>query len=397
MSPIHFELLEPAFNASGYNLQVLPNDNKQAVDVGLKYVNNDACYPSLMVVGQIMEAILSGKYDTHKIAVIISQTGGGCRASNYIGFIRRALKKAGYGYIPVISINLSGLEDNPGFKLTPNLILRGIYGAVFGDIFMKCVYRLRPYEAVPGSVNAMHRKWVKVCQDFVSNGYPSRRKFKRLCREIIEDFDNNIELLDIKKPRVGVVGEILVKFLPAANNYLAELLEKEGAEAVCPDLLDFMNYCFYNQNFKAEKLGFKKSTANAANLGIKALEFIRGTANKEFEKSRHFTPSAKIEDLAKMAAPIVSMGNQTGEGWFLTGEMMELIHSDAPNIVCIQPFACLPNHIVGKGVIKAIRKEYPKANIVAIDYDPGASEVNQLNRIKLMLSTAFKRLDETNS
>lgn len=233
MSPIHFELLEPAFNASGYNLQVLPNDNKQAVDVGLKYVNNDACYPSLMVVGQIMEAILSGKYDTHKIAVIISQTGGGCRASNYIGFIRRALKKAGYGYIPVISINLSGLEDNPGFKLTPNLILRGIYSAVFGDIFMKCVYRLRPYEAVPGSVNAMHRKWVKVCQDFVSNGYPSRRKFKRLCREIIEDFDNNIELLDIKKPRVGVVGEILVKFLPAANNYLVDLLESEGAEASC--------------------------------------------------------------------------------------------------------------------------------------------------------------------
>ena len=291
-----------------------------------------------MVVGQIMQALLSGKYDVHKVAIIMSQTGGGCRASNYIGFIRRALKKADLGFIPVISINLSGLEANPGFKITPKLATRLAYGAVFGDVLMKCLYRMR----------------------------------------------------------VGIVGEILVKFLPAANNYLAELLEKEGAEAVCPDLLDFMNYCFYNQNFKAEKLGFKKSTANAANLGIKALEFIRGTANKEFEKSRHFTPSAKIEDLAKMAAPIVSMGNQTGEGWFLTGEM-ELIHSDAPNIVCIQPFACLPNHIVGKGVIKAIRKEYPKANIVAIDYDPGASEVNQLNRIKLMLSTAFKRLDETNS
>lgn len=190
--------------------------------------------------------------------MIISQTGGGCRASNYIGFIRRALKKAGYGNIPVISINLSGLEDNPGFKLTPKLILRGIYGAIFGDIFMKCVYRLRPYEAVPGSVNAMHRKWVKVCQDFLSNGYPSRRKFKRLCREIIGDFDNNIELLDIKKPRVGVVGEILVKFLPAANNYLVDLLESEGAEAVVPDLLDFLLYCFYNQNFKVEKLGFEK-------------------------------------------------------------------------------------------------------------------------------------------
>ena len=394
MSPIHFELLEPAFNSSGYNLQVLPNDNKQAVDVGLKYVNNDACYPSLMVVGQIMEAILSGKYDTHKIAVIISQTGGGCRASNYIGFIRRALKKAGYGYIPVISINLSGLEDNPGFKLTPNLILRGIYGAVFGDIFMKCVYRLRPYEAVPGSVNAMHRKWVKVCQDFVSNGYPSRRKFKRLCREIIEDFDNNIELLDIKKPRVGVVGEILVKFLPAANNYLVDLLESEGAEAVVPDLLDFLLYCFYNQNFKVEKLGFEKKKATTANLGIKALEWFRAPATEAFAASKHFTPPAKIQDLGKMASDIVSLGNQTGEGWFLTGEMLELIHSGAPNIVCTQPFACLPNHVVGKGVIKELRRRYPESNIVAIDFDPGASEVNQLNRLKLMLSTANKNLNK---
>ncbi|MDY4866039.1 MAG: acyl-CoA dehydratase activase-related protein, partial [[Clostridium] scindens] len=206
MSPIHFDLLEVAFQASGYHVEVLPNDNKQAVDMGLKYVNNDACYPSLMVVGQIMEAILSGKYDTDKLAVIISQTGGGCRASNYIGFIRRALKKAGFGHIPVISINLSGLEGNPGFKITPSLALRGIYAAIFGDIFMKCVYRMRPYEAVPGSANAMHEKWKSVCKEFLSQGYPSRRRFKQLCREIIEDFDNNLELLDVKKPRVGVVG-----------------------------------------------------------------------------------------------------------------------------------------------------------------------------------------------
>ena len=394
MSPIHFELLETAFNASGYNLEVLPNDNKQAVDVGLKYVNNDACYPSLMVVGQIMEAILSGKYDTHKIAVIISQTGGGCRASNYIGFIRRALKKAGYGYIPVISINLSGLEDNPGFKLTPNLLLRGVYGAIFGDIFMKCVYRLRPYEAVPGSVNAMHKKWVKVCQDFLSNGYPSRHKFNRLCREIISDFDNNIELLDIKKPRVGVVGEILVKFLPAANNYLVDLLESEGAEAVVPDLLDFLLYCFYNQNFKVSHLGMNKSKAWTGNLGIKAIEWFRAPASKAFEQSKHFDPPAKIQNLGKMASEIVSLGNQTGEGWFLTGEMLELIHSGAPNIVCTQPFACLPNHVVGKGVIKELRRLYPESNIVAIDFDPGASEVNQLNRLKLMLSTANKNLEK---
>ena len=394
MSPIHFELLEPAFNASGYHVEVLPNDNKQAVDVGLKYVNNDACYPSLMVVGQIMEAILSGKYDTDKIAVIISQTGGGCRASNYIGFIRRALKKAGYEHIPVISINLSGLEGNPGFKITPMLALRGIYAAVFGDIFMKCVYRLRPYEAVPGSVEAMHRKWVKVCSDFVSQGYPSRRKFKKLCRDIIQDFDNNIELLDVKKPRVGVVGEILVKFLPAANNHLVDLLESEGAEAVVPDLLDFLLYCFYNQNFKVEKLGFAKSKAIVANLGIKALEWFRSPASKAFKESKHFDPPADIHDLGRMASEIVSLGNQTGEGWFLTGEMLELIHSGATNIVCTQPFACLPNHVVGKGVIKELRRRYPLANIVAIDYDPGASEVNQLNRIKLMLSTANKNLEK---
>lgn len=392
MSPIHFELLEPAFKASGYNIQVLPNDNKQAVDVGLKYVNNDACYPSLMVVGQIMEAILSGKYDTNKIAVIITQTGGGCRASNYIGFIRRALKKAGYEHIPVISLNLSGLEGNPGFRITPALVLRGIYAAIFGDIFMKCVYRLRPYEAVPGSVNAMHQKWAKVCKEFVGSRYPSRRRFKKLCKDIIKDFDNNIELLDVKKPRVGVVGEILVKFLPAANNYLVELLESEGAEAVVPDLLDFLLYCFYNQNFKVEKLGFAKSKATTANLGIKLLEWFRSPATKAFEASRHFNPPAHIEKLGEMASEIVSLGNQTGEGWFLTGEMLELIYSGAPNIVCTQPFACLPNHVVGKGVIKELRRRYPKSNIVAIDFDPGASEVNQLNRIKLMLSTANKNL-----
>ena len=392
MSPIHFELLEPAFAASGYHIEVLPNDNKQAVDVGLKYVNNDACYPSLMVVGQIMDAILSGKYDTDKIAVIISQTGGGCRASNYIGFIRRALKKAGYAHIPVISLNLSGLEGNPGFKLTPGLVLRSMYAAVFGDIFMKCVYRIRPYEAVPGSTNAMHQKWKKVCSEFVAQKYPSRTRFKKLCKEIISDFDNNIELLDIKKPRVGVVGEILVKFLPAANNYLVDLLESEGAEAVVPDLLDFLLYSFHNQNFKVSHLGMKKSKATMGNLGIKALEWFRAPATKAFQESRHFNPPADIKELGRMASEIVSLGNQTGEGWFLTGEMLELIHNGAPNIVCTQPFACLPNHVVGKGVIKELRRRYPESNIVAIDFDPGASEVNQLNRIKLMLSTANKNL-----
>ena len=391
MSPIHFTILQAAFNASGYNLEVLPNDNKEAVDVGLKYVNNDACYPSLMVVGQIMQALLSGKYDLDKIAIIMTQTGGGCRASNYIGFIRRALAKADLAHIPVISLNLSGLEENPGFKITPKLATRLAYGAVFGDILMKCLYRMRPYESVKGSANALHRKWEKRCISFLSGRYAGFSQFNHICCQMIREFDT-LPITDEKKPRVGIVGEILVKFLPAANNHLAELLEKEGAEAVCPDLIDFMCYCFYNLNFKSDYLGFKKSLAKKGKLGISAIEFIRSAANKEFEKSKHFTPSAKIEDLAKMASPIVSLGNQTGEGWFLTGEMMELLHGNTPNIVCIQPFGCLPNHIVGKGVIKAIRKDYPQANIVAVDYDPGASEVNQLNRIKLMLSTAFKKL-----
>lgn len=392
MSPIHFEMIQPAFSVCGYHLEVLGNDGKTAVDMGLRYVNNDACYPSMMVVGQIMDAILSGKYDLKRTAVIISQTGGGCRASNYIGFIRRALEKAGYPDIPVISVNLSGLEGNPGFKLSISLLQRALYGLIFGDIFMRCLYRIRPYEAVPGSANALHEKWKQKCIDFVSaRQRPSHRKFKRYCREIIRDFDN-LPITDIRKPKVGIVGEILVKFLPAANNYLVELLEAEGAEAVMPDLTDFLLYCFYNQNFKAKYLGTKKSSARNANLGIRALEWVRSAARKEFERSRHFEAPAHIETLAKYATPIVSQGNQTGEGWFLTGEMLELIHSGTTNIVCAQPFGCLPNHVVGKGVIKEIRHQYPLANIVAIDYDPGASEVNQLNRIKLMLSTAQKNL-----
>ena len=391
MSPFHFGILEAAFNASGYNLEVLPNDNKHAVDVGLKYVNNDACYPSLMVVGQIMDALLSGKYDLDKTAVIMSQTGGGCRASNYIAFIRRALKKAGMEQVPVISINLSGLESNPGFKLTLPLIKRIVYGAVFGDILMKCVYRMRPYELEKGIVNRKHKIWEQRAIAFVTGSSVSHGTFKKMCREMVHDFDT-IPISDEKKPRVGIVGEILVKFLPAANNHLADLLEAEGAEPVVPDLIDFICYCFYNQNFKVEKLGFKKSKATIANLGLKAIDWLRKTANEALEQSRHFTPAADIHDLAKMAEPIVSAGNQTGEGWFLTGEMMELIHGGVPNIVCIQPFGCLPNHIVGKGVIKEVRREHPEANIVAIDYDPGASEVNQLNRIKLMLSTAQKNL-----
>ena len=297
-------------------------------------------------------------------------------------------------HIPVVSLNLGGIESNPGFHIDANLLLRAVVSAQLGDIFMRCVYRTRPYEAVPGSVNEMHQKWLKVAQEYVSAKHINLTKFPKLCKDIIRDFET-IPLLDIKKPRVGIVGEILVKYSPAANNQLVELLESEGAEAVVPELLGFFLYCFYNQVYKAEHFGTSKKAARLCNLGIWAIEHIvQAPAIKEFKKSKRFSAPAPIRKIVEYAETIVSIGNQTGEGWFLTGEMIELIHDNVPNIVCTQPFGCLPNHVVGKGVIKALRKAYPESNIVAIDYDPGASEVNQLNRIKLMLSTAQKNLKD---
>ena len=394
MSPIHFELLAPALNSCGYNFEVLDNDNKSSVDIGLKYVNNDACYPSLMVVGQIMSAVLSGKYDLHKTAIVITQTGGGCRASNYIGFIRRALTKAGLEYIPVISISAQGLESNSGFKYSLPMLKKAMQAVVYGDVFMNVVYRTRPYEKVPGSVNALHEKWKNICIRQLTKDKVTMREFNKNIRSIVKEFDE-IELLDIKKPRVGIVGEILVKFMPAANNYLVDLLEAEGAEAVMPDLMGFLLYCAENANFKKDYLGASKKSAFINNSVIKLLEWFRNGAKQALKESKRFTPPATIQETANLAKDLVSLGNQTGEGWLLTGEMIELIHNGAGNIVCCQPFACLPNHIVGKGVIKELRAAFPEANIIAVDYDPGASEVNQLNRIKLMLATANKNLEKS--
>ena len=392
MSPIHFDLLEPAIRSFGYKVEVLQNDNRAAIDVGLKYVNNDACYPSLIVIGQIMEALLSGKYDLNRTAIFMSQTGGGCRASNYVGFIRRALEKTGMGHIPVISVNANRMETNPGFSITLPLLTKAMQAVVYGDIFMRVVYATRPYEKVPGAANALHVEWKKRCIKSLSSKAPNMIEFVRNIKGIIRDFDN-LERLDITKPKVGIVGEILVKFSPLANNNVVNLLESEGAEAVMPDLMDFLLYCFYNSNFKADYLGGKRSTARLCNMGISLLEYFRKAARKELAASKHFTPPSRIHELARMAKEYVSLGNQTGEGWFLTGEMLELIHSGVGNIICTQPFGCLPNHIVGKGVIKELRRTNPEANIIAVDYDPGASEVNQLNRIKLMLATA-QRLHE---
>ena len=391
MSPIHFDLVQPALNSCGYNFVVLDTVSKSSVDVGLKYVNNDACYPSLIVTGQLMEAILSGKYDLTKTAVVITQTGGGCRASNYIGFIRRALNKAGYPNLPVISLSVQGLESNSGFTYSATMLKKTVMALQYGDVFMNVLYRTRPYEAVPGSANALHEKWKKIVIEQLSKPKVSMREFNKTLKQIIKDFDE-LPVLDIKKPRVGIVGEILVKFLPAANNYLVDLLEKEGAEAVVPDLMGFMLYCAENTRFKVENLGASKKSLLISDTIISAIELFRKASNKALAESKHFTPPTHIREMSELAKPLVSLGNQTGEGWLLTAEMIELIHNGASNIVCCQPFACLPNHIVGKGVIKELRAAYPDANIIAVDYDPGASEVNQLNRIKLMLATANKTL-----
>jgi predicted CoA-substrate-specific enzyme activase len=392
MSPIHFDLIKPALSKMGLNIVMLPDATKDMVDTGLKYVNNDACYPSLIVVGQLMYAINSGKYDLNKLAVVMTQTGGGCRATNYVGFIRRALAKAGYGQIPVIALSVQGFEKNSGFKLTAKPVILAMQALIYGDLFMRVLYRTRPYEKIPGSANRLHEKCKAICIKSLQDG---GRGFSKICKRIVEEFDKLPLNEDVVKPRVGIVGEILVKFLPSANNHIVDLLEAEGAEAVMPDLLDFFMYCFYNNNYKHEYLGKSKKSAVTGNIGIKALELLRKPMVDALNKSNRFTAPVPIEHIADYAKPIVSIGNQTGEGWFLTGEMVELIKSGTNNIVCCQPFACLPNHIVGKGVIKELRKHYPGANIVAIDFDPGASEVNQVNRIKLMLATARKNMEES--
>ena len=357
----------------------------------LKYVNNDACFPAMTAVGQIMEAVLSGRYDTDHLAIAMTQTGGCCRASNYVGFIRRALDKSGLSHIPVISLNANGMEKNPGFKLSPSLIVDAGHAVVYGDLFMRCLYRVRPYELTPGSANELYIKLRDKC--ILSLTQPGAAPgYKELCHEIVESFDSFPIDETLRKPRVGVVGEILVKYMPLANNHLVDLLESEGAEAVVPDLMDFLNYCVYNNDYKHRFLGKSWTSSATAKLGVSIIRSLRKPALEALEKSRRFEPPMPIEKIAELAKPFLSIGNQYGEGWFLTGEMVELILTGTPNIVCIQPFACLPNHVVGKGVIKALHKTYPRANIAAVDYDPGASEVNQLNRIKLMLSAAMKDL-----
>ncbi len=387
LSRIHFEILGPVLRAYGINAVILEGGTHSAVETGLRYVNNDACMPSVTMVGQIMEAVLSGKYDTHRLAILMTQTGGCCRASNYIGFIRRALEKANLSYIPVISLNFNGMEKNSGFKVTPKALLAAVRAICCGDLLMRCLYRVRPYEAVPGSANELYKKWVARCVGDLT-GQTRDYGYKGLCEGIVDDFaafriDDTLE-----KPRVGIVGEILVKYMEVANNHLVDLLESEGAEVTVPDFFGFLDYCMYNARFKADHLGTSKTVAALSGAALKFLQNVRRPAVSALKNCGKFGVPASIDELAELAEPFLSKGNQYGEGWMLTGEMAELIRSGVNNIICAQPFACLPNHIVGKGVMGRMKVAYPGAHIVAVDYDPSASEVNQLNRIKLLLAEA---------
>ncbi len=392
MSPIHFELLERVFRDHGYNLEVLPSVDHGAVEAGLKYANNDVCYPSILVTGQIMEAVLSGKYDTNKLAVIISQTGGGCRATNYIALIRKALKDAGYEHIPVMSLSFKKLDEhNPGFKITPTMLYQAGMALIYGDLLMQCLYRTRPYEATPGSANELYESWMLYLKDDLHKTTP--RKFDKNVHSIVSSFDYLPLVNDRSKPRVGVVGEILVKFHPTANNEVVDVIEAEGCEAVVPGIVEFFLYAISNSIWQSQNLGTSKTSAKGSQLSLKAVDIVRKPVWDALSRSKRFSVPANIYELADYARDILSLCNSMGEGWLLTAEMIELIHSGCPNIVCAQPFACLPNHVTGKGVIKELRRLNPTSNIVAVDYDPGASEVNQLNRIKLMIAVAKANFD----
>lgn len=396
LSPIHQSgLVDVALQASGYNVVCLPADDREAVNVGLKYVNNDACYPAIISIGQLVEALESGEYDLDHVSVMMTQTGGGCRATNYIPLLRKALNDAGFPQVPVVSVSMGnkGVESNPGFKFTLPMLKRVAVAFLYGDLFERVVYRTRPYETQVGMVDALHAKWLKQIEKNVRNG--SLTLFNRNMKKIIKEFDE-IPLNEVKKPKVGIVGEILVKYSPTANNDIVRLLEAEGAEAVVPDIVGFMNYSLYNQIWKYDNMGMSKQSKTLAQFAIRIIEYVEKPMDKALRNSKRFEGLSSIHELAEEAGKILSIGNHTGEGWFLTGEMIELLKSDVNNIVCMQPFGCLPNHVVGKGVTKELRRQYPKANIAPIDYDPGVSLVNQLNRIRLMMATANKMMEEEN-
>lgn len=437
MAPIHFRLLIPIFQRAGYNMRLLEHASKDDIEVGLKYVNNDACYPALVVIGQLVAQFISGKADPNRTAVGITQTGGMCRATNYAGLLRKALKDAGFPQVPVIAVSAQGLEENPGFQLSLGMIHRGLQAITIGDVLQRVLLRTRPYQ-IDGNVQRLYERWDRIVREWfgavgetdmsgsacptykvsqstasrqgrsvtlgsgaradgTSNGVDGTARaigFHALIKQMVREFDE-IPLLDVpRKPRVGMVGEILVQYHPDANNDAVGTIEREGCEAELPSLMQFFHQSLVTADWKWRTLGYgSKKSVRTAKLALWALQQYEKPMRKALQASRRFEAGATIQELARKVQKIARLGNQAGEGWYLTADMMDMIERGCPNIICAQPFACLPNHVVGKGMFHALRAAYPQANIVGIDYDPGASEVNQLNRIKLMISTAFLQLD----
>ena len=391
MAPIHFELLETAVKSSGYNVELLRNCTQKTVETGLKYVNNDACYPSILTTGQMIEALQSGKYDLNKTALIMSQTGGGCRATNYIGFIRKALKDAGFANVPVISFNIVGMEKMPGFKITVPLMEKLLKTVIYGDLLQKMLTKNRAYEVNKGETQKLFDSWMKKCKELLVKS--NNKEFKQSIYDIVNDFEK-IELdTSIEKPKVGIVGEVLIKYHPFGNNFVADLLEKEGAEVILPDFMGFVKFMATHKITFNNLLNTNKTSSKIMKAAIHLIDILEKDLKIALASSKkNYLPPCDIWHLEDKVKDVLSIGNQTGEGWFLTAEMIEYIEHDIPNIICVQPFACLPNHVVGKGVIKTIREKYPDANISPVDYDPGASETNQANRIKLLMTVAKDNL-----
>jgi Uncharacterized protein conserved in bacteria len=396
MAPVHFRLVTSVLNRLGYRVELLEQVSPTDVETGLKYVNNDACYPAIMVIGQLVNKFITGGADPDNSSVAITQTGGMCRATNYAGMLRKGLADAGFGQVPVIAVSAQGFEENPGFQVSPAMVHRGIQALVLGDLLQSVLLRVRPYQRIPGSAQQLYERWDRICQEFFTHaGYSPtlgrRIGYARVIRQLVAEFDQ-LPLLDIpRKPRVGLVGEILVKFHPDANNHAVSVIEEEDCEAVLPGLVEFFGQSLYTGDWKWQNLGIGERSRHAKRIGLWLIEQYQAPVRQALAScGGKFEPPSDLATMAHRAQNVIALGTTAGEGWLLTAEMMDLIETGTPNIICAQPFACLPNHVVGKGMFRELRRLYPQANITSIDYDPGASEVNQLNRIKLVVAGAHK-------
>ncbi len=394
MLPMHFKLIGKVMEREGYRMELLETSGPRIAETGLKYVHNDTCYPAILVIGQFIDALQSGKYDVNKVALILFQTGGGCRASNYIHLLRKALEKAGLAQVPVISLSLAGLEKHPGFQLTLPLLMKMMYAVLYGDLLMTLVNQCKPYERRRGSAQALADRWTeRLAQEMTSRG-ASYRRVKANYREILEEFAA-LPAERTERVKVGVVGEIFVKYSPLGNNHLEQFLVDEGAEVVVPGLLDFCLYCVYNNLLDYRLYGMQRHVQFLYKIACKFLLDKERDMIAAIEAQGRFTPPTLFTRTVELVQGTISMGVKMGEGWLLTAEMLELADKGVNNIVCTQPFGCLPNHICGKGMMKPVKEKNPQINIVAIDYDAGATRVNQENRLKLMLANARRGMEET--